>query len=79
MSRREGGYVQDSGRLPGSSYWEPWADHRARAPRQTGPGLRATALKSRPAIEVALRRRFSNPATVQDCLELLARLEGELP
>jgi hypothetical protein len=41
--------------------------------------MKETFLKSRPAIEVALRRRFSNPATVQDCLELLARLEGELP
>jgi len=40
--------------------------------------MKQTFLKSRPAIEAALRRRFSDPATVQDCLELLARLEGEL-
>ena len=41
--------------------------------------MQETLLSSRPAIEAALRRRFSNAATVQDCLELLARLEGELP
>ena len=41
--------------------------------------MKETFMKSRPTIEVALGRRFTNPATVQDMVELLARLEGELP
>ena len=54
----------------------PHGDHGGALIRRL---MKETFLKSRPAIEVALRQRFSNPATVQDCMELLARLEGELP
>lgn len=36
-------------------------------------------LKSRPEAEAALKQCFSNPKTVLACVELLARLNGELP
>jgi hypothetical protein len=35
--------------------------------------------KSRPEVETALARCFADPKTVLACVELLARLEGELP
>jgi hypothetical protein len=38
-----------------------------------------TFMQCRPEIAAALRRRFTNPKTVLECVELLARLEGELP
>jgi hypothetical protein len=37
-----------------------------------------TFMQCRPRIATALRRRFTNPKTVLECLELLAKLEGEL-
>jgi len=38
-----------------------------------------TFMQSQPRIAAALRRRFTNPKTVLECVELLAKLEGELP
>jgi hypothetical protein len=38
-----------------------------------------TFIQCRPMIAIALRRRFTNPKTVLECVELLAKLEGELP
>ena len=35
--------------------------------------------KSRPEVEAALARCFADPKTVLACVELLARLDGELP
>jgi hypothetical protein len=35
--------------------------------------------KSRPEVETALARCFADPKTVLACVELLARLDGELP
>jgi hypothetical protein len=41
--------------------------------------LNAAFLKSRPEAEAALAKCFADPQTVLACMELLARLEGELP
>jgi hypothetical protein len=41
--------------------------------------LNAAFLKSRPEVEAALAKCFADPKTVLACVELLARLEGELP
>jgi hypothetical protein len=41
--------------------------------------MRDAFLKNRPEAEAALIKCFSNPKTVLACLELLARLDGELP
>ena len=35
--------------------------------------------KSRPEVEAALAKCFADPKTVLACVELLARLDGELP
>jgi hypothetical protein len=40
--------------------------------------LNETFLKSRPQAEAALAKCFADPKTVLACMELLARLEGEL-
>jgi len=41
--------------------------------------LNEAFLKSRPEVDAALAKCFSNPKTVLACMELLARLNGELP
>ena len=41
--------------------------------------LNETFLKSRPQVEAALAKCFADPKTVLACMELLARLDGELP
>ena len=41
--------------------------------------LNGAFLKSRPQAEAALAKCFADPKTVLACVELLARLEGELP
>jgi hypothetical protein len=41
--------------------------------------LKEASLKARPDTEAALATCFASPKTVLACLELLARLEGELP
>jgi hypothetical protein len=56
----------------------------AGAQRPRGKGhvrrlLNAAFLKSRPEAEAALAKCFADPKTVLACMELLARLEGELP
>jgi hypothetical protein len=51
-------------------------------PRDKGQArrlLNETFLKSRPQAEAALAKCFADPKTVLACMELLARLEGELP
>jgi hypothetical protein len=40
--------------------------------------LKEAFLKARPDTEAALAKCFASPRTVLACLELLARLEGEL-
>lgn len=41
--------------------------------------MNETFLKSRPEAEAALAKCFADPKTVLTCLELVARLDGELP
>ena len=41
--------------------------------------LNAAFLKTRPEVEATLAKCFADPKTVLACVELLARLEGELP
>jgi len=40
--------------------------------------LKEAFRRSRPQVEVALAKCFADPKTVLACVELLARLEGEL-
>jgi hypothetical protein len=63
----------------------PGAD-RGNRPPERAPAKAAmrrlmleTFMQCRPEIAAALRRRFTNPKTVLECLELLGKLEGELP
>jgi hypothetical protein len=51
---------------------------RPRAEGQVRRLLNAAFLKSRPEAEAALAKCFADPKTVLACLELLARLDGEL-
>jgi hypothetical protein len=62
----------------------PRRPRRAGAQRPRDKGhvrrlLNAAFLKSRPEAEAALAKCFADPKTVLACMELLARLEGELP
>jgi hypothetical protein len=62
----------------------PRRPRRAGAQRSRDKGqvrrlLNAAFLKSRPEAEAALAKCFADPKTVLACMELLARLEGELP
>jgi hypothetical protein len=41
--------------------------------------MQETFFRCQPQIAAALRRCFTNPKTVLDCMRLLARLNGELP
>jgi hypothetical protein len=73
------------GRSPGSRSsiaGRPRQTHRTVGqPRDEGQvrRLHETFLKSRPEVEAALAKCFADPKTVLACVELLARLDGELP
>lgn len=41
--------------------------------------MQETFIRCQPQVAAALKRCFTNPKTVLDCMRLLARLNGELP
>ena len=55
------------------------ASNARQEPALTQRLLKEAFLKTRPEAEAALAKCFASPETVLACLELLARLEGELP
>jgi len=67
-ARREDGHLRSIG-----------APERAPAKAVMRRLMLETFTQCRPGIAIALRRRFTNLKTVLECVELLAKLEGELP
>lgn len=65
---------------PGDHRASSWRGDQA-APEETkrGSAMNEAFLKSRPEAATALSKCFANPKTVLACVELLARLNGELP
>jgi hypothetical protein len=74
-ARREDGHLRSMG--GGNSSRR--APERAPAKAVMRRLMLETFTQCRPGIAAALRRRFTNPKTVLECVELLAKLEGELP